>query len=60
MARTNSAATPAFRVSIRARSVTFIRSILQIGLNRPFPDNGEQGEREPAPQDNIRGRNYFH
>jgi hypothetical protein len=47
-------------VSIKARSVTSLRSILQNGLDRAFLDDGEQGEREPVRHGNIRGRDYFH
>ena len=47
-------------VSIKARSVTSLRSILQNGLDRTFLDDGEQGEREPVRHGNIRGRDYFH
>jgi transposase len=47
-------------ISIKARSVTSLRSILQNGLDRAFLDDGEQGEREPVRHGNIRGRDYFH
>ena len=47
-------------VSIKARSVTSLRSILQNGLDRTFLDDGEEGEREPVRHGNIRGRDYFH
>jgi transposase len=47
-------------VSIKARSITSLRSILQNGLDRTFLDDGEQGEREPVRHGNIRGRDYFH
>src|SRR5271154_5414209 len=47
-------------ISIKARSVTSLRSILQNGLDRAFLDDGEQGERGPVRHGNIRGRDYFH
>ena len=47
-------------VSIKARSVTSLRSILQNGLDRTFLDDGEEDEREPVRHGNIRGRDYFH
>jgi len=47
-------------VSIKARSVTSLRSILQNGLDRAFLDDGEQGESKPVRHGNIRGRDYFH
>ena len=46
-------------VSIRARSVGSIRSILQNGLDRAFLD--AEPERQPPPaHGNIRGGGYFH
>jgi transposase len=46
-------------ISIRARSVGSIRSILQNGLERAFLE--EEPERQPPPaHGNIRGRGYFH
>jgi len=46
-------------VTIRARSVGSIRSILQNGLERAFLD--EEAERQPPPlHGNIRGGGYFH
>jgi transposase len=46
-------------VSIRARSVGSIRSILQNGLDRAFLD--DEPERQPPPaHGNIRGGGYFH
>lgn len=47
-------------VSIRARSVASIRSILKNGLDRAFLDEGERSDREPVRHGNIRGRGYFH
>jgi transposase len=46
-------------LSIRARSVGSIRSILQNGLDRAFLD--QEAERQPPPaHGNIRGGGYFH
>ena len=47
-------------VSIKARSVASIRSILKNGLERAFLDEGERSDREPVRHGNIRGRDYFH
>ena len=47
-------------VSIKARSVASIRSILKNGLDRAFLDEAERSERGPVRHDNIRGRDYFH
>lgn len=47
-------------VSIRARSVASIRSILKNGLDRAFLDEDGRPDREPIRHDNIRGRTYFH
>ena len=47
-------------VSIKARSVASIRSILKNGLDRAFLDDAEQRDREPVRHGNIRGRDYFH
>ncbi|NUJ82042.1 IS21 family transposase [Methylocystis sp. FS] len=47
-------------MSIRARSVASIRSILKNGLDRTFLDEGERPDREPVRHGNIRGRDYFH
>jgi transposase len=47
-------------VSIRARSVASIRSILKNGLDRAFLDEAERSGREPLRHGNIRGRDYFH
>lgn len=47
-------------VSIKARSVASIRSILKNGLERAFLDEGEHSDREPVHHGNIRGRDYFH
>ena len=47
-------------VSIKARSVTSIRSILKNGLDRAFLDEAERSDREPVRHGNIRGRDYFH
>lgn len=45
-------------VSIKARSVASIRSILQNGLDRAFLD--ERSDRDPIRHPNLRGRDYFH
>lgn len=45
-------------LSIRARSVTSIRSILQTGLDRAFLEN-EEGQL-PLQHPNIRGQGYYH
>jgi transposase len=56
---TRSEAACACGVTIRARSVGSIRSILQNGLERAFLD--EEAERQPPPlHGNIRGGGYFH
>ena len=47
-------------VSIKARSVASIRSILQNGLDRAFLDQTEGGDREPVRHGNIRGGGYYH
>ena len=47
-------------VSIKARSVASIRSILKNGLDRAFLDQAERSDREPLRHGNIRGRDYFH
>ena len=47
-------------VSIKARSVASLRSILKNGLDRAFLDEDGRSNREPVRHDNIRGRNYFH
>ena len=47
-------------VSIKARSVASIRSILKNGLERAFLNEGERLDREPVRHGNIRGRDYFH
>ena len=47
-------------VSIKARSVASIRSILKNGLDRAFLDEDGRSDREPVRHPNIRGRNYFH
>jgi transposase len=47
-------------VSIRARSVASIRSILRNGLDHAFLDEGSRPDREPVRHGNIRGRDYFH
>ncbi|MCC2102874.1 MAG: IS21 family transposase, partial [Hyphomicrobiales bacterium] len=47
-------------VSIRARSVSSIRSILKNGLNRAFHDNADRPDSDPVHHGNIRGRGYFH
>ena len=46
-------------VSIKARSVASIRSILKNGLDRAFLDE-EGTPQKPVRHGNIRGRNYFH
>lgn len=45
-------------LSIKARSVASIRSILQSGLDRAFLD--EATEDRPLQHANIRGRRYYH
>jgi transposase len=45
-------------LSIRARSVTSIRSILQSGLDRAFLEEGT--EQLPLQHPNIRGQGYYH
>jgi transposase len=45
-------------VSIKARSVASIRSILQNGLDRAFLD--ERSDRDPIRHPNLRGRDYYH
>jgi len=45
-------------LSIRARSVASIRSILQSGLDRAFLDEAAEGP--PLRHANIRGRDYYH
>ena len=47
-------------MSIKARSVASIRSILQNGLDRAFLDQTEGGDREPVRHGNIRGGGYYH
>jgi transposase len=47
-------------VSIKARSVASIRSILKNGLDRAFLDEEGRSDREPVRHGNIRGRDYFH
>jgi len=47
-------------VSIKARSVASIRSILKNGLDRAFLGQAERSDREPLRHGNIRGRDYFH
>ena len=47
-------------VSIKARSVASIRSILKNGLDRAFLDEAERSNRQPLRHGNIRGRGYFH
>lgn len=47
-------------VSIKARSVASIRSILKNGLDRAFLDEDGRSDREPVRHANIRGRGYFH
>ena len=47
-------------VSIKARSVASIRSILKNGLDRAFLDEVAHSDREPVRHGNIRGRDYFH
>lgn len=47
-------------VSIKARSVASIRSILKNGLDRAFLDEVERKDRQPVRHGNIRGRTYFH
>jgi len=45
-------------LSIRARSVASIRSILQTGLDRAFLDEGS--DEAPLQHPNIRGQDYYH
>lgn len=45
-------------LSIRARSVASIRSILKTGLDRAFLD--ETAEDRPLQHANIRGQGYYH
>jgi transposase len=45
-------------LSIRARSVASIRSILQAGLDRAFLE--EEAEQLPLQHPNIRGQGYYH
>ena len=45
-------------LSIRARSIASIRSILKTGLDRAFLD--EEAEQPPLQNPNIRGQNYYH
>ena len=47
-------------VSIKARSVASIRSILKNGLDRAFLEEVERSHRQPLRHGNIRGRDYFH
>ena len=47
-------------VSIKARSVASIRSILKNGLDRAFLEEAERSHRQPLRHGNIRGRDYFH
>ena len=47
-------------VSIRARSVASIRSILKNGLDRAFLDESDERDREPVRHGNIRGGDYYH
>ena len=47
-------------VSIKARSVASIRSILKNGLDRAFLNETEDGDREPVRHGNIRGGHYYH
>lgn len=47
-------------VSIKARSVASIRSILKNGLDRAFLDEDGHSDREPVRHGNIRGGGYFH
>ena len=47
-------------VSIKARSVASIRSILKNGLDRTFLDQTEGRDREPVRHGNIRGGGYYH
>ena len=46
-------------VSIKARSVASIRSILKNGLDRAFLDEDGRSDREPVRHHNIRGRGDF-
>ena len=46
------------RVTIRARTVTSIRSILKTGLDRAFMEGSE--EVAPLQHANIRGGGYYH
>ena len=45
-------------LTIRARSVTSIKSILQSGLDRAFFDDPVEGS--PLQHANIRGQGYYH
>jgi transposase len=45
-------------VSIKARSVASIGSILQNCLHRAFLD--ERSDRDPVRHPNLRGRDYYH
>ena len=45
-------------LSIRARSIASIRSILKTGLDRAFLD--EEAEQPPLQNPNIRGQSYYH
>ena len=47
-------------LSIKARSVASIRSILKNGLERAFLDQTEDADREPVRHGNIRGGGYYH
>jgi transposase len=47
-------------VSINARSVASIRSILKTGLDRVFLDEEARADRAPIRHGNLRGRNYYH
>ena len=47
-------------VSIKARSVASIRSILKNGLDRAFLNETEDSDREPVRHGNIRGGHYYH
>jgi transposase len=47
-------------ITIKARSVSSIRSILKNGLDRTFLDQTEDRDREPVRHGNIRGGDYYH
>jgi transposase len=47
-------------VTIKARSVASIRSILKNGLDRAFLDGSDDRDREPVRHGNIRGAGYYH